>query len=102
MYAEVAHNVSTHPRVLYMRNSLDITPYIDAAVNKVSALRMPEEYTAAIYRASGEVNQALSDVMNMAAMKQMKEASNAVYQEVSGFSMILLSVCHQQTEGRVV
>ena len=80
---EVAHNVSTHPRVLYLRNRLDITPYMEAATNKLYSMRMPEEYTAAIYRASGQVNQMVSDAMNMAAMRHIKETSNAVYQEVS-------------------
>merc|ERR1712142_946166 len=42
---------------------------------------MPEQYTDAIYMASSHVNQAFSDVMNMEAMKNVKMASNEIYQQ---------------------
>ena len=79
--SEAMHNVTSHPNIVYLKNTLDLTPYVKAASNKLTALRMPEEYTAAIYRASSRVNNVISDVMNMESMKQIKQASNEIYQE---------------------
>ncbi|XP_076436385.1 uncharacterized protein LOC143275928 [Babylonia areolata] len=71
------HNLTQHPYI----QSLDVTPYIEAASNKLSALRVPERYTAAIYNASARVNEVMSDVMNMESMKRFKGMSNEVYQQ---------------------
>ncbi|KAL8574772.1 hypothetical protein ACOMHN_035315 [Nucella lapillus] len=78
---EAVHNVTHHPYVLYLHNSMDVTPYLQAASNKINSLRMPEKYTSAIYDASARVNEVMSDVMNMETMKRIKEASNSIYQE---------------------
>jgi len=77
----VAHNMSSDPRVQYFKKSLDLSPYIKAAASKISSVRMPEEYSAAIYRASSNVNNAVNDFLNMEAMKQVKETSNEIYQQ---------------------
>jgi len=73
--------VTLDPRVQYIKNSLDLSPYIKAASKKISSLRMPEEYSAAIYQASSSANQAVNDFFDMEAMKQVKQASNEVYQQ---------------------
>ncbi|KAL8574776.1 hypothetical protein ACOMHN_035319 [Nucella lapillus] len=78
---EAVHNVTHHPYVLYLHNSMDLTPYLQAASNKINSLRMPEKYISAIYDASARVNEVMSDVMNMETMKRIKEASNGIYQE---------------------
>ncbi|KAK7094147.1 hypothetical protein V1264_007812 [Littorina saxatilis] len=78
---EVAHNVSAHPTLQYLRNSLDFTPYIETAANRLRALRMPEQYSSAIYSASSRMNEAVSDVIDLEAMKQVKQAYSEVYQQ---------------------
>ena len=65
-----------------LKDNLDLTPYIEAAASRLGALRMPQQYSDAIYRASTSVNQAMSDVMNMETMRRVKKGSNEVYQQV--------------------
>ena len=69
-----------------LKDNLDLTPYIEAAASRLGALRMPQQYSDAIYRASTSVNQAMSDVMNMETMRQIKEGSNEVYQQVGDWA----------------
>ncbi|XP_076472801.1 uncharacterized protein LOC143302134 isoform X1 [Babylonia areolata] len=75
--SEAMQNLTQHPYI----QSLDVTPYIRAASNKLSALRVPEQYTAVIYDASARANEVLSDVLNMESMKRVKAMSNEVYQQ---------------------
>lgn len=74
--------MSAHPTLQYLRNSLDFTPYIETAANRLRALRMPEQYSSAIYSASSRMNEAVSDVIDLEAMKQVKQAYSEVYQQV--------------------
>ncbi|KAL8597069.1 hypothetical protein ACOMHN_057558 [Nucella lapillus] len=75
------YNVSSHPYVHQLTNSLDITPYLQGAGHRLGALRMPDKYTAALYRASSDVTDALNDVMQMERMSGVKETSNELYQQ---------------------
>ena len=71
-----------------LKDNLDLTPYIEAAASRLGALRMPQQYSDAIYRASTSVNQAMSDVMNMETMRRVKEGSNEVYQQVGDWAVL--------------
>jgi len=54
---------------------------VESAANKISSLRVPEQYTNAIYSASELVNEALRDTANVAALQGVREAYNEVYQQ---------------------
>ena len=82
-FAEAVHNVSSHPRIQYLKDSLDLTPYIETAAKHLSGIRIPQEYTDAIYGASMRINRAMSDTMNLQALQHLKLRTNEVYQQVS-------------------
>merc|ERR1719204_2118753 len=71
---EAAQNASSHPTLVYLKNSMDITPYIESAANKIGSLRMPEQLTSAIYSASARMNAAMAD-------SSLSKAYNEVYQQ---------------------
>jgi len=77
---EAAKNASSHPTLVYLKNSMDITPYIESAANKIGSLRMPEQLTSAIYSASARMNAAMAD-KNLAALSSVRKAYNEVYQQ---------------------
>jgi len=77
----VAHNVSSDPRIQFIKKSLDLSPYIKAAATKIGSVRMPESYSAAIYRASSNVNNAVNDFLNIKALRHVKENTNEIYQQ---------------------
>ena len=82
--AEAAKNVSSHPTLVYLKNSIDITPYIESAANKIGSLRMPEQLTSAIYSASARMNAAMADKnCSCDALRTVAKAYNEVYQQVS-------------------
>ena len=82
-FAEAVHNVSRHPRIQYLKDSLDLTPYIETAAKHLSGIRIPQEYTDAIYGASMRINRAMSDTMDLQALQHLKLRTNEVYQQVS-------------------
>ena len=87
------HNVSSHPRIQYLKNSLDLTPYIETAAKHLSGVRIPQEYTDAIDGASMRINRAMSDGMNMQALRQLTMRTSEVYQQVSGCACVCVCVC---------
>jgi hypothetical protein len=79
---EAANNLTSHPRILALRNSFDVKPFIQSAASKISSLRMPEQYAGAIYGVRERASKTFADVMNMAAMQHVTSAGNQIYQEV--------------------
>jgi len=77
---ESAKNMSSHPTLVYLKNSVNITPYIESAANKIGSLRMPEQLTSAIYSASARMNAALAD-KNLTGLRSVRKAYNEVYQQ---------------------
>jgi len=77
---EAAHNATSHPTLVYLKNSLDLTPYIETAANKIGSLRMPQQLTDAIYSASARMNEVMAD-KNLAALAHVRKAYNEVYQQ---------------------